>query len=209
MPVAAYYEEVATGDLSRKDAAALKAKLASLYDQSRSLEPRSKAATFAQLIKPERPTSERAPGKGRPPNDAGETRKGGDMSDQRILIAGAGIGGRRQHSRSRDIDFQVTVLDGPPTIRKLAPAFSSSRTRSRLRSPEARRCRPLHRGLHRSIAADGSRSTAEEITHIDLTTYFRTRFGIPTRSFTAASLHRILVSACQDTRRSRCAPTAT
>ncbi|SDN73577.1 MarR family winged helix-turn-helix transcriptional regulator [Afipia sp. GAS231] len=67
MPVAAYYEEVATGDLSRKDAAALKATLASLYDNLDRLEAEVESGDVAQLIKPERPTRERAPGKGRPP----------------------------------------------------------------------------------------------------------------------------------------------
>ncbi|MHC2576652.1 DNA-binding MarR family transcriptional regulator [Bradyrhizobium diazoefficiens] len=69
MPVAAYYEEVATGELSRKDAAALKATLATLYNNLDRLEAEVESGDVAKLIKPEkeRPTRERAPVKGRSP----------------------------------------------------------------------------------------------------------------------------------------------
>ena len=67
MPVAAYYEEVATGELSRKDAAALKATLNTLYNNLDRLEAEVESGDVAKLIKPERPTRERAPGKVRPP----------------------------------------------------------------------------------------------------------------------------------------------
>jgi MarR family transcriptional regulator, organic hydroperoxide resistance regulator len=69
MPLAAHYEDVATGDLSRKDAAALKATLNSLYDNLDRLEAEVESGEIAKLIKPkqERPTKERPLGKGRPP----------------------------------------------------------------------------------------------------------------------------------------------
>jgi DNA-binding MarR family transcriptional regulator len=69
MPVAAYYEEVATGDLSRKEAAALKATLNSLYDNLDRLEAEVESGEVAKLIKPkqERSTWEHPQGKSRPP----------------------------------------------------------------------------------------------------------------------------------------------
>lgn len=52
MPVAAYYEEVATGALSRKDAAALKATLGSLYDNLDRIEAEVESGEVQRLIKP-------------------------------------------------------------------------------------------------------------------------------------------------------------
>ena len=71
MPVAAYYEEVATGDLSRKDAAALKATLGSLYDNLDRIEAEVESGEIDKLIRPkkeqtqERQSKERASGKSR------------------------------------------------------------------------------------------------------------------------------------------------
>jgi len=67
MPVAAYYEEVATGDLSKKDAAALKATLGLLYDNLDRLEAEVESGEIQKLIKPkpQRQTRERSSGKGR------------------------------------------------------------------------------------------------------------------------------------------------
>ncbi|MFB6451310.1 MarR family winged helix-turn-helix transcriptional regulator [Bradyrhizobium tunisiense] len=69
MPVAAYYEDVATGSLSRKDAAALKATLNLLYDNLDRLEAEVEGGDVAKLIQPkqERPPKERPTAKGRPP----------------------------------------------------------------------------------------------------------------------------------------------
>ena len=52
MPVAAHYEKVATGDLTAKDAAALKATLAQLYDNLDQLELEVENGTIAKLIEP-------------------------------------------------------------------------------------------------------------------------------------------------------------
>jgi len=76
MPVAAYYEEVATGDLSRKDAAALKATLGSLYDNLDRIEAEIESGEIERLIKPrqERQPRERSSGKSRPKAARGEAK---------------------------------------------------------------------------------------------------------------------------------------
>jgi len=131
MPVAAYYEEVATARPVAQGRAALKATLASLYDNLDRLEAEVESGDVAQLIKPERPTSERAPGKRPSP----KMMRGRPAKERHVRPANSHCRRRhsavwRQHSRSRDIDFRSPFLNGPPTIRKLAPAFSSVRTRS-------------------------------------------------------------------------------
>ena len=67
MPIAAYYEEVATGDLSRKDAAALKSTLGSLYDNLDRIEAEVESGEIQKLIGPkqERHAKEQPAGKGR------------------------------------------------------------------------------------------------------------------------------------------------
>jgi len=68
MPVAAYYEEVLASKMARKDAAALKVTLVSLYDNLDRIEAEIESGEIAGLIKPPqaaRPSKERAPGKGR------------------------------------------------------------------------------------------------------------------------------------------------
>ena len=64
MPVAVYYEEVASGDLSKKDAAALKATLATLYNNLDRLEAEVESGEVEKLIKPKQ-TKERPAGKSR------------------------------------------------------------------------------------------------------------------------------------------------
>jgi len=73
MPVAAYYEDVATGDLSRKDTAALKVTLNSLYDNLDRLEAEVERDDAERLIqlKQERPIGSDPRGLGRAPNRCG------------------------------------------------------------------------------------------------------------------------------------------
>jgi len=67
MPVAAYYEEVATGTLSKKEAAALKAVLGALYENLDRIEAEIESGEIEKLIKPKQAqTKERPPEKSRP-----------------------------------------------------------------------------------------------------------------------------------------------
>ena len=67
MPVAAYYEEVATGTLSKKEAAALKAVLGALYENLDRIETEIESGEIEKLIKPKQAqTKEKAPEKSRP-----------------------------------------------------------------------------------------------------------------------------------------------
>jgi len=67
MPVAAYYEEVATGTLSKKEAAALKAVLGALYENLDRIEAEIESGEIEKLIKPKQAqTKEKAPEKSRP-----------------------------------------------------------------------------------------------------------------------------------------------
>ena len=79
MPVAAYYEEVATGDLSRKDAAALKARLGALYDNLDRIEAEVESGEIQKLINPkqERQAKERPSGKARAKAARGIRNEGG------------------------------------------------------------------------------------------------------------------------------------
>jgi len=79
MPVAAYYEEVATGDLSRKDAAALKARLGALYDNLDRIEAEIESGEIQKLINPkqERQAKERPSGKARAKAARGIRNEGG------------------------------------------------------------------------------------------------------------------------------------
>lgn len=54
LPLAAYYEDIATGELSQKDAAALKTALSSLYDNLDRIEAEVDSGEIEQLIKPKR-----------------------------------------------------------------------------------------------------------------------------------------------------------
>ena len=67
MPVAAYYEEAATGDMSRTDAAALKITLGALYDNLDRIEAEIASGEIQKLLNPkqEREAKERRPRKGR------------------------------------------------------------------------------------------------------------------------------------------------
>lgn len=68
IPIAAHCEEVATGDLSRTDATALKATLCSLYDNLDRIEAEIESGEIHKLIKPKskQQAKERPSGKRRP-----------------------------------------------------------------------------------------------------------------------------------------------
>jgi DNA-binding MarR family transcriptional regulator len=57
MPVAVYYEQIATGGLSQKEAAALKAVLNSLYENLDRIEGEIDSGEIEKLIKSKRPTN--------------------------------------------------------------------------------------------------------------------------------------------------------
>jgi hypothetical protein len=86
MPVAAYYEEVLASKMPRKEAAALKVTLVSLYDNLDRIEAEIDSGEIDRLIKPrERQMTGRLPGrsrvKGIPRRAAMNGIVGGDLSD--------------------------------------------------------------------------------------------------------------------------------
>lgn len=120
------------------------------------------------------------------------------MSDEPILIAGGGIGGLSAAIALADQGFQVTVLERASRYQEIGAGIqlgpNAFHAFDRLKLGDAIRSIAIFVDQLRLMDA----RTADEITHIDLTTYFRTRFGNPYAVVHRGELHTILVRACQD-----------
>jgi 3-hydroxybenzoate 6-monooxygenase len=120
------------------------------------------------------------------------------MSSERILISGGGIGGLAAALALAQQGFQVTVLERASRFEEIGAGIqlgpNAFHAFDRLRIGDAIRSIAVFIDQLRLMDA----RTAEEITHIDLTTYFRTRFGNPYAVVHRGELHTILLRACHD-----------
>src|SRR6195952_5413086 len=120
------------------------------------------------------------------------------MSDQRVLSAGGGIGGLATALALAQHGFQVTVLERASHYQEIGAGIqlgpNAFHAFDRLKLGDAVRSIAVFIDQLRLMDA----VTAEAITQIDLTTYFRTRFGNPYAVVHRGELHSILVRACQD-----------
>src|SRR5438876_615673 len=133
-----------------------------------------------------------------PQNDAVRPAGGGEMSEERILVAGGGIGGLSTALALAEQGFQVTVLERASRYQEIGAGIqlgpNAFHAFDRLKLGDAIRSIAVFIDHLRLMDA----RTAEEITHIDLTTYFRTRFGNPYAVVHRGELHTILLRACHD-----------
>jgi 2-polyprenyl-6-methoxyphenol hydroxylase-like FAD-dependent oxidoreductase len=119
------------------------------------------------------------------------------MSEQRIIISGGGIGGLATALALAQQGFQITVLERAPHYQEIGAGIqlgpNAFHAFDRLQLGDAVRAIAVFIDQLRLMDA----ITAEEITHIDLTSYFRQRFGNPYAVVHRGELHGILVRSCQ------------
>ena len=119
------------------------------------------------------------------------------MSKQRIIISGGGIGGLATALALAQQGFQITVLERAPHYQEIGAGIqlgpNAFHAFDRLQLGDAVRAIAVFIDQLRLMDA----ITAEEITHIDLTSYFRQRFGNPYAVVHRGELHGILVRSCQ------------
>jgi len=119
------------------------------------------------------------------------------MADTRFLIVGGGIGGLAAALALAYRGARVTVLERAPAYQEIGAGIqlgpNAFHAFDRLKLGDAIRSIAVFIDQLRLMDA----VTAEEITHIDLTSYFRTRFGNPYAVVHRAELHTILLRACQ------------
>jgi len=119
------------------------------------------------------------------------------MSEQRIIISGGGIGGLATALALAQRGFQITVLERAPHYQEIGAGIqlgpNAFHAFDRLQLGDAVRAIAVFIDQLRLMDA----ITAEEITHIDLTSYFRQRFGNPYAVVHRGELHGILVRSCQ------------
>ena len=109
------------------------------------------------------------------------------MSEQRIIISGGGIGGLATALALAQQGFQITVLERAPHYQEIGAGIqlgpNAFHAFDRLQLGDAVRAIAVFIDQLRLMDA----ITAEEITHIDLTSYFRQRFGNPMPWFIGAN----------------------
>ena len=119
------------------------------------------------------------------------------MSEQRIIISGGGIGGLATALALAQQGFQITVLERAPHYQEIGAGIqlgpNAFHAFDRLQLGDSVRAIAVFIDQLRLMDA----ITAEEITHIDLTSYFRQRFGNPYAVVHRGELHGILVRSCQ------------
>src|SRR5947209_14077742 len=119
------------------------------------------------------------------------------MRQDPIIIAGGGIGGLAAAIALARKGFQVTVLERASRYQEIGAGIqlgpNAFHAFDRLKLGDAIRSIAVFIDQLRLMDA----VTAEEITHIDLTSYFRTRFGNPYAVVHRGELHKILVRACE------------
>src|SRR4051812_28554203 len=119
------------------------------------------------------------------------------MRDEPIIVAGGGIGGLATALALAQRQFPVIVLERAARYEEIGAGIqlgpNAFHAFDRLKLGDAARSIAVFIDKLRLMDA----TTAEEITHVDLTERFRERFGNPYAVVHRGDLHGILVKACQ------------
>ena len=119
------------------------------------------------------------------------------MSKARIIIAGGGIGGLAAALALAQKAFACTVLERAPQYQEIGAGIqlgpNAFHALDRLKLGDSARAVAVFVDQLRLMDA----ITAEEIAHVDLTRYFRERFGNPYAVVHRGELHGIMVRACE------------